>query len=439
MRMVELGRCKPDERRALLTRSEIRVSSVVPSVMKIVEEVRRRGDAALLEFTSKFDGVSMRRDQIRVSEREINEAVSALPRRTLRALGSLARSIREFHRRQLPRSWFVEISEGVRAGQVVRPIESAGVYVPGGEASYPSTLLMAAVPAKIAGVSRVIVCTPPKRDGTVNPAVLAAAKIAGVDSVFRVGGAQAIAAMAYGTESIPRVEKIVGPGNIYVTAAKRLLSSVVEMDFEAGPSEILIVADESANPKHIAADLISQAEHDVEAACVLVTPSKELALAVKREIETLLPLIPRSKIASASLSKNGLIVLTENLHEAIDFANEYAPEHFQLVVRNPRKYLRLVKNAGAVFMGYLTPVALGDLAAGPNHILPTGGRARVRSGLSVLDFLKMPTVLEVGRKGLLRLSSTVRELSKIEGLEAHSLSVSVRLQRGREYGDRDSE
>lgn len=435
MRVVDLGECSPTERKRLLARSEVRISSVIPRVRRIVEDVRRRGDVALLDFTRRFDGVSMRRDQIRVSEAEIERACSSLPKRTLRALRSLANAIRRFHRMQLPKGWFVEIDEGVRVGQIVRPLESVGVYVPGGEASYPSTLLMATLPARIAGVDRIVVCTPPRKDGTVSPAVLAAARMAGVDSVFRVGGAQAIAAMAYGTESIPKVEKIVGPGNIYVTAAKRLLSSVVEVDFEAGPSEVLIVADESADPVHVAADMIAQAEHDTEASCVLVTVSRKLAAAVNRAVEDLLPQLPRAPVAARSLSKNGLIVLARNMDEAIEFANEYAPEHLQLVVRNPRKYLPLVKNAGAVLLGHFSPVAIGDLAAGPNHILPTGGRARVCSGLSVLDFVKMPAVVEVNRRGLARLSPTVEALAEAEGLEGHFLSVRLRL-RGRDNGSR---
>ncbi|MEM1689212.1 MAG: histidinol dehydrogenase [Candidatus Hadarchaeales archaeon] len=429
MRVVELSKCSPKERKELLKRSEIRIESVLRDVAKIVDDVRRRGDRALLEYTKKFDKVTIFQKRLRVSEDEIEQAVRACDEETIKALENLARAIRKFHLKQLPREWFAEISKGVTLGQVLRPLDRVGVYVPGGQARYPSTLLMGTVPAKVAGVKEVIVCTPPMRDGSVNSVILAAAKIAKVDAVFRVGGAQAIAAMAYGTESIPKVDKIVGPGNIYVSAAKRLVSSVVDVDFEAGPTELLIVADESASPVFLAADIIAQAEHDVEAACVLVTTSRDLARETQKWIMKLLVEIPRKNIVIESLNRRGLIVLVKNLQEAIDFANDYAPEHLELVVKNSKKYLKKVRNAGAIFLGSFSPVAVGDLASGPNHILPTGGKARFRSGLSVLDFLKILSVQELTRKGLKRLAPIVNAIAKVEDLEAHSLSVKVRLQR----------
>lgn len=431
MKIVKWDRCTQSERAQLLRRSKPDLESVMPRVAKIVSDVRREGNSALVQYTEQFDKVRLYKDQLEVPKEEFKLAVQQLKPEILKSLQKLARAIEKFHRKQLPREWETEMAPGIRAGQLVRPLERVGIYAPGGLAKYPSTVLMAAVPARIAGVKEVIMCTPPSRNGKVSPVVLAAAEMGGVDRVFRVGGAQAIAAMAYGTETVPPVDKIVGPGNVYVAAAKQVVSSDVDVDFVAGPSEVLIVADGSANPRFIASDMVAQAEHDPEAVAVLVTTSEGLAKKVRAEIAKMVYSSSRWNIAVRALANHGSIVLVRSLKEAVEFANNYAPEHLELMVKNPRKVLKLIRNAGSVFLGDHTPVAAGDLAIGVNHILPTGGGARRQSGLSVLHFLKFPTVQHLTKRGLVRIAGVVENLAGVEGLPAHAASVKIRLEGGK--------
>jgi len=416
------------EREQLLKRSELDIDSVLLRVVKIVSDVRREGDRALAHYTERFDGVKLSSDDLEVSEGEYVLALQQLKPEIKESLESLSKSIEKFHKKQLPKEWDMEIALGVRAGQLVFPLESVGIYVPGGLAKYPSTVLMAAIPARVAGVKHIIVCTPPNQDGKVSPAVLVAAKMAGVEKVFKVGGAQAIAAMAYGTETIPKVDKIIGPGNVYVAAAKQVVAPNVDVDFAAGPSEVLILADEDANPLFVAADLVAQAEHDSEAAAVLVTPSEKLAKRVREEARKIVKKSQRWNISVRSLAKYGRIVVVKTMKDAVEFANAYAPEHLELMVKQPKKVLKEIRNAGSIFVGEYSPVAVGDLAVGVNHILPTGGVARRRSGLSILDFVKLPTVQELTKSGLKGVAKVVETLAEVEGLPGHALSVRVRLE-----------
>jgi histidinol dehydrogenase len=427
--IVRLRGCSQEERKRLLDRSELDVASVMSSVFDIVVDVQRRGDGALTDYTERFDGVKLSQEQIKVSNREIRAAYDGVDAKTVQAIKRAAKAIEKFHRKQLPSEWMVELQPGVKAGQLVRPLARVGVYVPGGLARYPSSLLMAAIPARVAGVEQVIVCTPPRKDGRVDPAILVAADVSGVDAVFKIGGAQAIAAMAYGTQTVPKVDKIVGPGNVYVVAAKQAVSADVGIDFAAGPSEILILADSSANPTYVAADLLAQAEHDSAAAAVLVTTSEKLASRVRALIRDMLRDNPRRDIMAKSLGRYGRIVVARDLAEAIEFTNDYAPEHLQLMVEQPGRVLKRVKNAGAVFVGPYSPVAAGDLAVGPSHILPTGGAARRRSGLSVLDFVRQPSVQALTKQGLKRIAGVAEKLAEVEGLPGHARSVRERLRK----------
>ncbi len=426
LKVVKLSECSQKEREALLKRSELDVDSVIPKVAEIISDVRKGGDKALLMYTERFDGVKLSVNEFRVSEREFLLAFGKLDAATMKAIKIVAEAIKKFHLKQLPREWVAQLAPGIKAGQLVRPLERVGVYVPGGLARYPSSLLMAAIPARVAGVGSIIVCTPPSKDGKVDDAVLVAAKVAGVDAVFKVGGAQAIAAMAYGTGSVPKVDKIVGPGNVYVAAAKQIVAPKVDIEFVAGPSEVLIIADESAEPRFIAADLLSQAEHDAYAAAVLVTTSEELASKVQELVEEMVRENPRRGVMRKALENYGRIVVVRDLNEAIEFANAYAPEHLELMVKQARRMLKRVKNAGSIFVGAYSPVAAGDLAVGPNHILPTGGTASRRSGLSVLDFVKLPTVQELSKQGLKRVAGIVERLAEVEGLPGHARSIKER-------------
>ncbi len=429
LKIARLWKCSPSRRERLLFRSEFRIAAVLPRVQKIVADVYKRGDPALIKYTERFDGVRLGRKQLRVSKGEIRAAYGRVEPKVVGAIRSAAKNIERFHRKQLPKEWMVELKPGVKAGQLVRPLAVVGAYVPGGLARYPSSVLMSAVPARVAGVGQVIMCTPPRRDGRVDPATLVAANEAGVKAVFRVGGAQAIAAMAYGTQTIPPVDKIVGPGNVYVAAAKLLVSANVGIDFAAGPSEVLIIADDSADPREVATEMVAQTEHDPSAAAVLVTISEGLALKVRRQIRVMLKETPRAKIIRESLRKYGRIIITRNLREAVEFANEYAPEHLRLLVERPKKLLKLVTNVGAVFVGPWTPVAAGDFAVGPSHILPTGGAASRRAGLSVLDFVKLPSVQVLTKRGLKSVADIVEKLAEVEGLPGHTRSVRERLRR----------
>lgn len=430
LEIVKLWKHPDRYRKRLIKRSEGDVAEALPKVQKIVSEVRERGDIALLEFTEKFDGAKLSRDQIEVSKKEFSEAYDTLEEKDIEVIEKAAEVVERFHEKQLPEDWMEEFEKGVKAGQVVRPLASIGAYVPGGTAQYPSSVLMSVIPAKVAGVERVIVCTPPNSDGKINPATLVAADVAGADEVYKAGGAQAIAAMAYGSKTISNVEKIVGPGNVYVAAAKKVISSDVDIDFMAGPSEVLILADTSADPRYIAVDLVAQAEHDSSSASVLVTASERLAKAVSKEVEPVLESTPRRRTAAKALQKYGYAVVTKSLKKAIEFANEYAPEHLQIIVRDPRKALKNVENAGAIFLGPYSPTTAGDFAVGPSHILPTGGDASRYDGISVHDFIRLPSVQNISKKGLKRLSPVLERLAEIEGLPAHARSVRERFEEG---------
>jgi len=429
LKIVRLWECSREERERLLKRSELDVVSVVPQVRQIVEDVRERGDEAVIRYTELFDGVRLDPSRLRVSDEEIRKAYEQVDADVVEAMKSAAKAIEKFHLKQLPREWLTQLRTGIRAGQLVRPLASVGIYAPGGLARYPSSVLMAAVPARVAGVGRVIMCTPPRRDGGVDQTMLVAADLSGVEAVFRIGGAQAIAAMAYGTQTVPKVDKVVGPGNVYVVAAKQAVASEVEIDFAAGPSEVLILADSSADADFVAADLLAQAEHDPAAAAVLVTTSESLASEVRELLERALKEAPRREIAEKSLERYGLAILVRNLDEAIEFVNAYAPEHLQLIIERPGRALNRIHNAGAIFVGPYSPVAAGDFAIGPSHILPTGGAARKRSGLSVMDFIKMPSVQVVTKKGLELIAGIVERFAEIEGLPNHARSIQVRLRR----------
>lgn len=393
------------------------------AVARIISDVRREGDRAALDYTKRIDGIEL--TGLKVSEEEIEEAWEKAPAALRQALELAAVRIRLFHENQKHHSW-VEWRKGGALGQVVRPLESVGVYVPGGTATYPSSLLMGAVPALVAGVSRVVAVSPPARDGSLAPAVLAAARVAGVRDVFKLGGAQAIAALAYGTESVPRVDKIVGPGNIFVVLAKRQVFGQVGIDGLQGPTETMLIADENANPAYIASDLLAQAEHDPLATALLLTPSHALAEAAAEELERQLERLPRREIAAASLEGQGAIVLVRDLEEAVALANEYAPEHLCLLVADPWDFLGEIKNAGGIFLGEVSSEALGDYVIGPSHIMPTGGTARFSSPLNVSDFLKITNLFAIGEEEMREIASAAIALAETEGLTAHAAAVHLR-------------
>jgi histidinol dehydrogenase len=406
-------------------RTLLDAEDAMDTVKDIITEVRKNGDLALKQLTEKFDKTMV--DVIRVEEEEIEKSLLNLDKDLADALRKAADNIAKFHKAQIPDEWYVEIDEGVTAGQIIRPLDSVGCYIPGGRAVYPSTILMTVIPARIAGVSRIICCTPPQPDGSIKDVVLAAAKVAGATEIYKVGGAQAVAAMAYGTKSIPKVDKIVGPGNIFVTAAKKQVYGDVDIDFPAGPSEVLIIADETANPDYIAIDIMAQAEHDPNAACVLVTSSETLVNKVhERIIETIYDM-ERAEIISESLEKYGLMVLTDSLEESINVSNNYAPEHLIIMTKEPEEVLKHIKNAGSIFLGELTPVSAGDYGSGTNHVLPTSGCARMYSGLSADSFIKKPTVQKLTERGVLNLKDMVTTLAEYEGLYAHAESFKKRV------------
>ena len=403
------------------TEPEIDVESVVS---EIIENVKKNGDKALFEYCEKFDKAKL--DSLLVTEEEINEAVSLVEPEFLDILKKAAANIRKFHEKQVRNSYIINDVPGIVVGQKVIPVDRAGLYVPGGTAAYPSTVLMDSIPAKIAGVKEVVMVTPPNKEGKVNPVILAAAYVAGVDKIFKVGGAQAVAALAYGTESVPKVDKIVGPGNAFVAEAKKQVFGKVSIDMIAGPSEILIVADGATDPSHAAADLLSQAEHDKLASAVLVTDSVELANAVSAELERQIPLLERADIARASIDNNGKIIVADDLMRAIDIANEIAPEHLELLLDNPFDYLDSIRHAGSIFMGRNCPEALGDYFAGPNHTLPTSGTAKFSSPLSVDDFVKKTQYTYYTKEALSRVADDVAYFARKEGLTAHANSAIIR-------------
>ncbi|MCU0555230.1 MAG: histidinol dehydrogenase [Syntrophales bacterium] len=394
-------------------------------VAAILQAVEKRGDRALFAFTKRFDGVALTAKTVEVSPAEIREALKKTEKKELAVLKLAAKRIESYHRRQSVASWSYQ-EEGAELGQKIVPLTRVGIYAPGGLAAYPSTVLMAAIPARIAGVDEIVMTTPVGRGG-LNPIIVAAAQIAGVDRIFKVGGAQAVAAMAYGTESIPAVDKIVGPGNAWVATAKKLVFGRTGIDMIAGPSEILIIADGSADPAVAAADLLSQAEHDELASSVLLTPDEGLAKRVSGEVKAQLKQLSRESIAVKAIRDYGLIVVTSDLAEAADVANRFAPEHLELLVKNPKALLANIRNAGAVFLGHHTPEALGDYLAGPNHILPTGGTARFSSPLGVYDFVKRMSVLNFDGKALAKYGKPAAEFAAIEGLDAHGKSILARL------------
>ncbi len=423
IKIYNWGEVSPDE---IFARDNI-ASDVEGVVTSIIADVRKRGDAALFDYAKKFDRATL--TSLEVSAEEIDEAFASVEPEFLDIIREAAKNIRDFHEKQVRQSFIISESEGVVTGQKIMPIEKAGLYVPGGTAAYPSTVLMDSIPAKIAGCSEIVMVTPPSADGKVNPVILAAAKIAGVDRIFKVGGAQAVAALAYGTETIPKVDKIVGPGNAYVAEAKKQVFGVVSIDMIAGPSEILIVADSKNSPRNIAADLLSQAEHDKMASAVLVCDSMQFANEVSRELERQIPLLDRSEIARASIDNNGKIIVAENdLMLAIDISNEIAPEHLELCIDDPFAYLDRVKHAGSIFMGRYCPEALGDYFAGPNHTLPTSGSARFSSPLSVDDFVKKSQFTYYTKEALAKVADKVAYFAKKEGLDAHAKSATVRFE-----------
>ena len=413
-------------REILAREEEERKAEVSAAVSGIIAAVKAEGDQALRRYAREFDRVEV--EALEISAQELDAAVDSLDPEFRRVLEEAAENIRDFHSRQVRQSFLVTGKEGVVLGQKVIPIQRVGLYIPGGTAAYPSSVLMNAIPAKIAGCPQVVMVSPPSRGGDIAPVILAAARIAGVDRVFRVGGAQAVAALAYGTQTIPQVDKIVGPGNAYVAEAKRQVFGRVAIDMIAGPSEILVVSDEKSDPAVVAADLLSQAEHDKMATAVLVTDSRELAQAVSAELERQIPLLPREEIARASIDRNGKIILTENLDRAIEMANQLAPEHLELCVDNPFDYLDKILHAGSIFLGRSCPEALGDYFAGPNHTLPTSGTARFMSPLSVDDFVKRSQFTYYTPAALEKVSEKVALFARQEGLEAHARSALSRFQ-----------
>jgi len=411
--------------KSLSRRGESAFEKVEGPVRKILGEVKIQGDSALLRYTRRYDGWSPTVAKIRVSSREIRAALKAIDREDARTLQLAAGRIERFHSLQLQKSWSYAEEDGTILGQIVRPVERVGIYVPGGKAAYPSSVLMNAIPARVAGVGEILMACPAPQ-GHLNPTVLAAAHIAGVGSIFKVGGAQAIGAMAYGTKTIPKVDKIVGPGNIYVAAAKRMVFGEVSIDSIAGPSEILIVSDGSGEPSFLAADLISQAEHDEQAAAVLLCTSKGFAEKVRLEVQQQLAGLPRKAIASQALKNFGALLIVKSLSEAARIANELAPEHLELAVRDPWDLLPRIENAGAIFLGHFSPEPIGDYVAGPNHVLPTGRTARFSSPLGVYDFLKRSSLICLSPDGLKKLSPPAMHLARMEKLEGHRESVRKR-------------
>lgn len=422
IKIMEYGKVSPDEIFARVTPS----FDAEKIVADIIETVRRDGDKALYEYTEKFDKAKL--TSLQVTEAEIEEAINEVPAEFIEILKKAAANISKFHEKQVRNSFIINDCDGIVMGQKIIPVDRAGLYVPGGTAAYPSTVLMDAIPAKIAGVKEITMVSPPSRDGKISPVILAAAKIAGIDKIFKIGGAQAIAALCYGTESVPKVDKIVGPGNAFVAEAKKQVFGLVSIDMIAGPSEILIVADSKSNPRHLAADLLSQAEHDKLASAVLVTDSYALAEEVSKELELQIPLLERSEIARESIDNNGKIIVTDDIMNAINVSNEIAPEHLELCLDNPFDYLDKIRHAGSVFMGRNCPEALGDYYAGPNHTLPTSGTAKFSSPLSVDDFIKKTQYTYYTRDALERVAKDVSCFAEKEGLTAHAKSATIRFE-----------
>ena len=422
IKILKYGEVCADEIFSRVT-PEVNVEEIVSD---IIADVRKNGDDALYKYCEKFDKAKL--SSLLVTKEEIDEALSKVEPEFLEILKKASANIRKFHEKQVRTSFIINDENGIVTGQKVIPVDRAGLYVPGGTAAYPSTVLMDAIPAKIAGCKEVVITTPPGADGKINPVILAAASLAGVDKIVKVGGAQAIAALAYGTESVPKVDKIVGPGNAFVAEAKKQVYGIVSIDMIAGPSEILIVADATSNPKHLAADLLSQAEHDKLASAVLVCDSEKLANDVANELERQIPQLERAEIARASIDNNGKIIVADDLYKAIEISNEIAPEHLELCVDNPFDYLDAIRHAGSIFMGKNCPEALGDYFAGPNHTLPTSGTAKFSSPLSVDDFVKKTQYTYYTKDALSKVARDVEYFAKKEGLTAHAKSAVIRIE-----------
>ena len=429
MRIVELNQeTKKNILEDLLKRSPNSYGKYESTVNEIINNVRVNKDKALYEYTLKFDKFQLNEENIRVSREEIEEAYTLVDPKLIETMKHSAENIKEFHQKQLRQSWIDTKEDGSILGQKFTPVEISGVYVPGGKAAYPSSVLMNIIPAKVAGVKRIVMTTPPNAEGKINPGTLVAADIAGVDEIYRVGGAQAIAAMAFGTESVPKVYKITGPGNIFVALAKKACFGFVSIDSIAGPSEILVLADDSANPRYVAADLLSQAEHDEMASAILITDSRELAEKVSDEVDKFVEKLERREILKASLDNYGYILLAEDMNEGIEAANEIASEHMEILTANPFEIMPKIQNAGAIFLGQYSSEPLGDYFAGPNHILPTNGTAKFFSPLNVDDFLKKTSIISYSYDGLKKVHEEIELFAKSEGLTAHANSVAVRFE-----------
>lgn len=430
MRIVELTEStKKNLLKDLLKRSPSSYGTYEQTVSEIVNNVKENGDKAVFEYTEKFDHFALNSGNIRVTEEEIKEAYKEIPEDLIEVYRHSAANIRTFHEKQLRQSFIETRPDGSILGQRITPIEKAGVYVPGGKAAYPSSVLMNVVPAKVAGVPKIVMTTPCNKEGKVNAGTLVAADIAGVDEIYKVGGAQAIAALAFGTESVPKVDKITGPGNIFVALAKKAVYGHVSIDSVAGPSEILVLADETANPRYVSADLLSQAEHDELASAILITTSKDLAEKVSKEVDGFTETLERREIILKSLSNYGYILVAENMEDAIAAANDIASEHLEILTKNPYETMTKIKNAGAIFMGEYSSEPLGDYFAGPNHILPTNGTARFFSPLSVDDFIKKTSLISFSKDALEKVHTEIEAFAKSEGLTAHANSIKVRFER----------
>ncbi len=428
MKIINLtNETKQDILSSLLKRSPNNYGQYEKTVADIIENVKNNKDEAVCAYTKQFDGFDLTSQNIRVTEEEIEEAISSMDAEFVAVMEKSAANIREYHEKQKRNSWFDAKEDGTILGQKVTPLEKVGIYVPGGKAAYPSSVLMNAIPAKVAGVDKIVMTTPCNKEGKVNPGTLAAAKVAGVDEIYKVGGAQAIAALAFGTESIPKVDKITGPGNIFVALAKKSVYGHVSIDSIAGPSEILVLADETANPKYVAADLLSQAEHDELASAILITTSKELAEEVSKWIVDFVSQLDRKEIMEKSLENYGYILLADTMEDAIEAANEIASEHLEILTKNPFEVMTKIRNAGAIFLGEYSSEPLGDYFAGPNHILPTNGTAKFFSPLSVDDFVKKSSIICYSKEALEKVHKDIELFAKKEGLTAHANSIAVRF------------
>jgi len=427
IRKINSKQITKDNIQDFIPRKSLNLKDIQYDVMEIINQTIINGDKALIRYTKQFDKVSLDKKNIKITPKEIQDAYEKIDESLLDALRFAKKNLLKFHKAQLREEWFIEIVEGVKAGQITRPIESVGLYIPAGKAIYPSTVLMATAPATIAGVKDIILCSPPQNNGTIAPEIIVTAKEFGIERMYKVGGVQAIAAMAYGTETIPKVLKVVGPGNKWVNAAKQLLSNVIAIDSPAGPSEILIIADESANYEYILADFISQLEHDPDNMAIFITNSEDLMKKVTQNLEFVTENSQRKEIIQSAFH-NSLLIISDDMKECIRVSNIIAPEHLEILTENPKKILNNINNAGAVFLGPYSPVPLGDYSAGTNHILPTGGYAKTYSGLNVLDFIKIMDVLECTDKGLKNLSSSALKIAQFEKLFAHRESIKKRLE-----------